>query len=205
VSTAILTLSDIRKSYQRQPAVEIAALTFHEGERVLISGSNGSGKSTLLRALAGVARLDAGRIERDASLRRGRVGFVPQSGGLWPESTLRRNLALRRQVYGRPPADPAAAWYVNDLGLLSVLDHRVGELSGGYQRLAGFAAALSVDPDWLLLDEPFDGLDDARRECVLDGLRRVAGSQRLIVIAGPRTEEWPDATRIVRLREGRLA
>jgi ABC-type multidrug transport system ATPase subunit len=185
--------------------LDIDRLEFVEGERVLVGGENGSGKSTLLRVLSGAASADAGRIEHGEGLVGLRVGYVPQSGGLYSDLTVRRNLALRRSLYGCKPLAPEDAWYVDDLVLAPHLDRQVGELSGGFQRLAAFAAALHVDPGWLLLDEPFEGLDAAHRDTVLDILRRLAGGVRLIVIAAPNAGDYPDATRVVELRRGQLA
>lgn len=202
--TALLEVRDLRKVYGRQRVLDVDRLEFAAGDRVLVGGRNGSGKSTLLRLLAGAATVDAGRVVRQAALGETRLGYVPQSAGLYADLTVRRNLDIRRALYGCPRRAAEDAWYVDDLALAPLLDRRVEELSGGYQRLAAVAAALHVDPGWLLLDEPFEGLDADRRESVLDVLRRLAGSVRLTVVAAPNAADYPDANRVIQLQQGRL-
>ena len=156
MSGPLIDVRELRKAYDRQTVVDVERLRLDAGERVLIAGRNGSGKSTLLRLLSGAAIADGGRVTTAPNLRAGRVGYVPQSAGLYADLSVRRNLALRRALYGCPPLDVEsadAAWYVDDLALTPVLDRRVGELSGGYQRLAAVAAALHVEPSWLLFDD----------------------------------------------------
>jgi ABC-type multidrug transport system ATPase subunit len=190
VSVAI-ALERVEKRYGRQRVLTVESLALEAGNRVLITGANGSGKSTLLRLLAGVAFADRGRIIRGSVLARARLGYVPQSGGLYGELSVRENLALRRRLWRRPPASPEAPWYVTELGLADLLDKTPAELSGGFQRLATVAAALHGDPDWLALDEPFYGVDAERRARLLAGLLARAPMPTLLVVAAPSATSSP--------------
>jgi len=202
VSTA-LGLEGVEKSYGRRRVLSVDALSLEAGDRVLIAGTNGSGKSTLLRLIAGVASPDRGRIIRSAALA-GKLGYVPQSGGLYGELSIRENLKLRRLLWRLPPSAPEGMWYVEGLGLHELLDRTPAELSGGFQRLAAVAAALHAEPDWLLLDEPFSGVDAGRRARLVEGLLNVGKTMPLLVVTAPAADEFPEPTLIVEVESGSI-
>ena len=199
-----ITMRGVEKRYGRSRAVRVESLALARGESVVLAGSNGSGKSTLLRLLAGISIPDCGSVRHAAWLQRAPLGYVPQSGGLYPELSLRDNLLLRRQLYGLAPVIQARAWYVGDLGLADLLHKRFGDLSGGFQRLACVSAALHVEPRWLVMDEPFSGVDAERRAILSDRLAALAETLELLVIATPGPEEALDAARIIRVSQGEV-
>lgn len=201
----ILRLEGVVKRYGRRTALEIDELSFSEGERVLLCGGNGSGKSTLIKVLAGIVPPERGRVWRAPDTRRHRLGLVPQEGGLYGELTVLDNLSLRRMLYGLGPSDDHLARRLRLLGLLPLLDRRVGTLSGGFQRLVAVASALQIEPHWVLLDEPFSGVDADRRRSLDELLRELEEHLRLLVVAEPRRRAYPAATRLVVLEKGRLA
>lgn len=200
----LIRLEGVRKHYGRQSVLSIDDLTLHDGERILLSGSNGSGKSTLLKLLAGVLPADRGRVLRDPGLRREPLGFVPQQGGLYGDLTVGDNLRLRRSLYGAAPVDARSRSYIDAFGLTPLLGKRFSELSGGYQRLAALACALHVDPRWLLLDEPFSGLDARHVEVILEEMERTEPTPRLLIVAAPTPEGLPSTTRFLRIEEGEI-
>jgi ABC-type multidrug transport system ATPase subunit len=181
----------------------VKELVLHDGDRVLITGANGSGKSTLLKLVAGVIPPDRGRIHRARGLARSRLGYVPQAGGLYPDLTVAKNVALRQGVCGVPMTLESQA--LADLGLVDLLEKRAGALSGGFQRLAAVAAALAIDPHWLALDEPFSGLDAQKRSVLGDVLGMMATAARIVLVTSPTSEHIPFATRRLDLVEGSLA
>lgn len=200
---ALIRLENIEKRYGRQSVLVIEHLTFNDGDRVLITGANGSGKSTLLKLLAGVIPLDRGRIHRARPLRRGLLGYVPQAGGLYPDLTVAKNLALRQGLSGvRAVAEPPIA---KALGLTAFLDRRADALSGGFQRLTALAAALAIGPAWLALDEPLSGMDAQKRLVVTEVVAAEADRARLLLMTSPTRESLRFITRTLDLKEGRLA
>jgi len=163
-----------------------------DGSAAAIFGPSGAGKTTLLETLAGLIEPERGRIEIGgqtvvdrarrfslASRRRG-VGWVPQESALFPHLDVRANV-----LYGtRRREPPSFARLVEVLELETLLDRRVGGLSGGERRRVAIARALAPDPRLLLLDEPLAGLDDARRHRILpflERLRRDIGVPLLLV------------------------
>ncbi|HEX8990551.1 MAG TPA: ATP-binding cassette domain-containing protein [Anaerolineales bacterium] len=160
-------------------ALEINALEVQRGEVLAIVGPNGAGKSTLLLALARLLRIERGEIvfaerrlsEWDALEYRRRLSFVFQAP-LLLDLSVAQNVALGLSFRGLPREDVRARtrlWLERlDIGALS--DRRAAELSGGEAQRVSLARALVLDPELLLLDEPFAALDPPSRARLLDDL-----------------------------------
>jgi ABC-type multidrug transport system ATPase subunit len=200
----LIRLENVEKHYGRQRVLKVESLSLKEKDRVLVTGANGSGKSTILKVLAGITPVDRGHVRWARVLRHEVLGYVPQSGGLYSQLSVRDNLFLRRRLYRSGNPSISEAWYIRELGLIPLLSKRFAELSGGFQRLASLAAALHVEPTWLLLDEPFGGVDFVKRQILLDRLGEVSQELRLLVVTAPVPEEYPEFNKWVRLEEGQL-
>jgi ABC-type multidrug transport system ATPase subunit len=200
----LIEMQQVEKRYTQETVVHVRELKLYERDRILLTGSNGSGKSTLLRLIAGISRANAGQIRRGTRILEGRLGYVPQSGGLYPEMTVRDNLELRRRLWNRPPLAPDDCWYVAQMGLSKLLGKRPGELSGGAQRATTIAAALHIDPDWLLLDEPFYGLDAERRKTLRERLAAIGPQLACIVVTSPGENDFPEADRTIHIDKGEV-
>ena len=154
-------------------------LTIAAGELVCIVGPSGCGKSTLLELLAGLRAPTTGTItlgERTIigpSESRGVV--FQQSSSLYPWLTVAGNveLGLRIKGIGRSERRARVARELARVGIEEFAGHRVYELSGGMQQRCQIARALAVDPDVLLLDEPFGALDAMTRESLQAELRQI--------------------------------
>jgi ABC-type multidrug transport system ATPase subunit len=200
----LVEMEQVEKRYTQERVLFVRELRLYEGDRILLTGSNGSGKSTLLRLIAGISRVHSGQLRRGARLLEARLGYVPQSGGLYPEMTVRENLELRRRLWNRPPLAPEDCWYVAQMGLAKLLGKRPSELSGGAQRAATIAAALHVDPDWLLLDEPFYGLDGERRQTLRGWLTAIGPKLACILLTSPGENDYPQAQRTIHIDKGEV-
>jgi NitT/TauT family transport system ATP-binding protein len=138
--------------------------TLHDGEIVAILGKSGSGKSTLLRILAGLVPPTDGCVEyrgRPVSEPATGIAMVFQSYALFPWLTVLGNVELGLEAQGVPSAERRrrAVAAIDVIGLDGFENAYPKELSGGMRQRVGFARALVVDPDILLLDEPFSSLD----------------------------------------------
>jgi len=147
-----------------------------QGERVALLGPNGAGKTTLIRAIAGLARLDAGTIRiggvpADRSTRN-RLGLVPQDLAVHGLLTAEENLRLVGRLHGvsgaalRDRVAEALAW----TGLAPRKDDLTRTFSGGMKRRLNIACGVLHEPDLLLLDEPTVGVDPQSRERIRDML-----------------------------------
>ena len=158
-------------------AVDAIDMTIAPGGFVALVGESGSGKSTLLRA---INRLDEGAVREGTvtiggtdvatlhtpALRR-RIGYVFQSIGLFPHMTVAQNVAIGRRVRGETLDDAQIAALLEQVGLPTEFAARMPrELSGGQQQRVGLARALAIEPEILLLDEPFAALDPVTRDAL---------------------------------------
>jgi thiamine transport system ATP-binding protein len=189
--------------------LEVAA-----GEVVAILGPSGSGKSTLLRAVAGLQRLDAGRVliaERDvtdAPPHRRRVGLMFQDHALFPHRDVAGNVAFGLRMQRRAPAEITAR--VGELLQLVDLEgyehRRIDTLSGGEQQRVALARALAPRPEVLLLDEPLGALDRTLREHLVTELSALFGRLGLTVVAVTHDQEeaFTLADRVAVMDAGRI-
>ena len=166
------------------------------GEMWAILGSSGCGKTSLLYLLAGLHAPISGRIEIDGEplLRpRPRTGLILQDYGLLPWATVRQNAELGLQVrdfYGpdgkHTPVDFQAEnrvlYWLDRLGLSAVADKFPSQLSGGQRQRTAIARTLAVQPDLLLMDEPFSSLDAVTREDLQNLTLSLCNEQNLTLV-----------------------
>ena len=141
-----------------------ATIEAEAGEVVVLIGPNGAGKSSILQAVAGVERgaVRVGPTDwTDLPVPRRRVGYVVQDRSLFPHLTALQNVAFgpRARGHSRGVAEHAAREWLERLGVADLADRRPDRLSGGQAQRVAIARALATDPEVLLLDEPFAGLD----------------------------------------------
>ncbi|HVW32336.1 MAG TPA: metal ABC transporter ATP-binding protein [Acidimicrobiia bacterium] len=183
-----LRLCDVGVAYGPRPVLAGVTGEVAPGGSLALIGPNGAGKSTLIKAVLGLVDVTAGRIEvlgTTPGRARGRVAYVPQAESLDPEFpiTVAQVVLMgryRRIGWVRRPgrADRTAAGLMLDrVGLAGRAGDRFGSLSGGQRQRVLIARALVQEPELLLLDEPFNGVDTTTTEVLLDVLaeQRKAG------------------------------
>jgi heme exporter protein A len=146
---------------------------------LLVTGPNGSGKSTLLSLCAGLLAPTGGEIE--VAVGRGRIGYVAHEPLLYRELTALENLDLYGRLYRVPERRERVGMLLERFSLWGARHERVGAFSRGMVQRLALCRALLHDPELLLLDEPFAGLDEAGA-ALLDGeLATLAGERTLLV------------------------
>lgn len=178
-----LQATGLTKLYGSTVALWAVDLTVRGGEALTVRGPNASGKSTLLRILAGLTPPTHGTVRwiGESSKPVARIAFVGHQTHLWDALTVWENIRLHAEL-GR--ADPAhAEGPLGRLGLASIVGAAAGSLSSGLRRRVAIARALVIEPDVLVLDEPFASLDDDAAEFVADELRRQRDDGRMLVLA----------------------
>jgi sulfate transport system ATP-binding protein len=195
-------------------ALDDVSVEIPSGSLTALLGPSGSGKSTLLRVIAGLERPDAGSVEidgRDATTlppqRRG-VGFVFQHYAAFKHMTVRENVAFGLKVARRPKAEIRAR--VDELlelvQLPGLADRYPAQLSGGQRQRMALARALAVEPQVLLLDEPFGALDARVRKELRAWLRRLHDEVHVttVFVTHDQEEAMEVADRIVVMNHGRV-
>jgi len=203
-------LRAVRKSWGPQLAIEVD-LELARGRTTVLLGPSGCGKSTLLRLCMGLIAPDAGTIDFDgAPLDRGarrRIGYVIQDGGLFPHLTARQNVALAARDRPRAEVDARITALAELVQLPApLLSRHPLELSGGQRQRVGLMRALVLEPEALLLDEPFGALDPIIRAELQHDLKRIAQTLRKTVVMV--THDLGDAAtladEVILLRAGRV-
>ncbi|KTC73916.1 ABC transporter ATP binding protein [Legionella birminghamensis] len=169
MSKTIISLENCRKSFKKASDQDLLVLEdvnfeLHEGEIVALLGKSGSGKSTLLRIIAGLVPPSAGKVSyRGQAVTKPVAGIamVFQSFALMPWLTVLENveLGLEAQGVNREERRRRAIEAIDTIGLDGFESAFPKELSGGMRQRVGFARALVINPDVLLMDEPFSALD----------------------------------------------
>jgi sulfate transport system ATP-binding protein len=195
-------------------ALDDVSVEIPSGSLTALLGPSGSGKSTLLRVIAGLERPDAGTVEidgRDATTlppqRRG-VGFVFQHYAAFKHMTVRDNVAFGLKVARRPRAEIKArvAELLELVQLPGLADRYPSQLSGGQRQRMALARALAVEPQVLLLDEPFGALDARVRKELRAWLRRLHDEVHVttVFVTHDQEEAMEVADRIVVMNSGRV-
>jgi ABC-2 type transport system ATP-binding protein len=161
----VLVVSDLHVRFGDVVALDGLSLEVRAGARVGFVGPNGAGKTTTMRTILGIVRPQAGAVHWcgapiDAAVRR-RIGYMPEERGLYARMTAGDQVRYLARLAGlsRVEAREACDRWLDRLGLAERADARIQDLSHGNQQRVQLAAALVHDPDILVLDEPFSGLD----------------------------------------------
>lgn len=160
----------LRKSYRRREVVRGVSIEMHGGEVVGLLGPNGAGKTTTFSMIAGFVTPSAGKLKingqditRLPPHKRARAGLVylPQESSVFRKLTVEDNIRAIAQTLpiSRSQQDELVKVRLEELGLTSLAEQKAHTLSGGERRRLEITRALVLDPDFLLLDEPFSGVD----------------------------------------------
>ena len=174
-----------------QDIVALADINFdiQEGEFISFLGPSGCGKTTLLRIIADLLQPTSGSVSirgqspRDIRMQQ-KYGIVSQSPVLYDWRTVRRNICMPMEIMGIPKKERTAriTRMLELVGLLDFGDKYPFELSGGMQQRVGIARALALDPEFLLMDEPFSALDEFTREKLNEDLLSIWSKTKKTVI-----------------------
>jgi len=211
-SKPTLELRDVSKQFGAFPALRGVCLRIEAGDSVLLYGPNGAGKTTLLRVLSTLARPSEGKVLYDGAdvhsiptLAKAAMGFVSHTTFLYGELTARENLEFAGKLFGLTDRAQRLASVLDLFRLRERAETPVRELSRGYQQRVSLARAFLHDPRFLLLDEPFTGLDAASTESLQGLLRRLRDQGKGLLFSTHDFEQGKAvAQRLVALEGGKV-
>lgn len=212
----MIELKDISKTFDSYRAVDRVSLTIPDHAQVALLGPSGSGKTTLLRLIAGLEIPDTGTITMDGRLvsspdimvppSERSIGFVFQSGALWPHMTVADNIRFALGDLTPGEQQQRARSLMERMGILPLAGRYPDQISGGEARRVALARALAPRPATLLFDEPLTNLDRTLREdllrLIIESVRE-AGSRMLYVTHDEYEAERIDGT-IIRFNKGTI-
>jgi ABC-2 type transport system ATP-binding protein len=184
-----LVLSGVARSFGDVVAVRDVSFTVPAGTTFGLLGPNGAGKTTTMRMILGILIPDRGTVTWDGApidlqVRR-RFGYLPEERGLYGKLKVREQMAYFGRLHGVMPPDDTAradAW-IERLGLTAYAGRPCAELSKGNQQKVQIACAALHDPELLVLDEPFSGLDPVNAEMLLDTLTSLKAAGTTLILS----------------------
>ena len=188
-------LEKVRKSYDHFVAVDDLSLQIAPGSIYGLLGPNGAGKTSTLRMMIGITAPDSGQVRLFGEpFERGhlrRVGYLPEERGLYKKMKVLEQLVFLGEIRGmtaRDAADRARHW-CERLELAAWMPKKVEELSKGMQQKVQFIAALLHEPDLIMMDEPFAGLDPVNASALKDILLEQKQAGRTILFSTHRMDQ----------------
>ncbi len=185
---------EVSKRFGEIVALDAVSLDVRPGRMIGFLGPNGAGKTTAMRAVFGLVEPDAGRLLWDGRPvgfdERLRFGYMPEERGLYPRMPLGAQLVYFGSLHGLTDAEAGAAAgeWLERLGLADRAGAKVEELSHGNQQRAQLAAAMLHEPELLVLDEPFAGLDPLAVSTLAEVLRDQAARGAAVLFSSHQLE-----------------
>lgn len=192
---ATVALDRVRKSFDHFVAVEELSLTIGPGSIFGLLGPNGAGKTTTLRMILGILVPDTGEVRlfgEPFQLRHlRRVGYLPEERGLYKKMKIRDHLVYLAQLHGldAAQADRRATDWCERLAITEWMPRKVEELSKGMQQKVQFIAAMLHDPDFIILDEPFAGMDPVNTALLKDAILDLKAAGKTVLFSTHRMDQ----------------
>jgi ABC-2 type transport system ATP-binding protein len=192
---AIVQLDQIRKLYDTKVAVEGLSLTIEAGMMFGLLGPNGSGKSSTIRMMIGITRPDSGTITLfDRPFERAvltRIGYLPEERGLYKKMNVLDQLVFLGQLHGLAQGEAAkrAKAWCERLQIAEAISKKTEELSKGMQQKIQIIAELLHEPELIIMDEPFSGLDPVNAALLMDTLLDQRRQGRAILFSTHRMDQ----------------
>ncbi|WP_159717140.1 ABC transporter ATP-binding protein [Actinomyces marmotae] len=194
-----ITVEGVQACYGSVVALDDVSLSIERGRPLALLGRNGAGKTTLLSTLAGLVTPTRGHLHVPRGVS---VSYLPEERGVYPSMTVTEHLRYFSQISGAGEA--AARRWCETFDLVRYSDFRVRELSKGNQQRVQLACALIDDPDCVLLDEPFSGLDPIGETLVSEILADYARDHWVVLSAQDVHAIARMVTDIAFVRDGRI-
>ena len=183
-----LEIKELRKSFSEKEVLHGISFSVESGKALGLLGRNGAGKTTTIRILMDVFKANSGEILIDGKKfepRNYQIGYLPEGRGLYPKKKVTEQIVYLAQLRGIPvkKAKENTKTWLNKLGIEEYADKVVDSLSKGNQQKVQLAQALVCDPEIVILDEPFSGLDPVNAQILKDTVRELISQNKLVIFS----------------------
>lgn len=185
----MIKVSAVTKSFKKEKVLRDISFEVQKGETACIVGQNGSGKSTLLSIIAGTLKPDSGVVEFAEKRGKKDIGFVPQQDYLFEDLKVRDNIKFWAAAANLSFSSGQVKEYIDLFNIHSFLGKKVTELSGGMKKRVALCSSLLHNPEILLLDEPFSGLDIIHKEEICSYLNKLSDEGKTIIYSTHNADE----------------
>lgn len=183
-----LIVKNVNKYFGDKHVVDNISFSLEEPGIFGLLGTNGAGKTTTIRMILGIIKKDSGEITWNGkAVTRGNVnfGYLPEERGLYPKSTIYDQLVYFANLKGldKRAADKAVKMWLDKLNLMEYINSPAEKLSKGNQQKVQFITSMLHDPDLIVLDEPFSGLDPVNTEILSKIMKDLVKSGKYIIMS----------------------
>ncbi|MGJ7923047.1 ABC transporter ATP-binding protein [Neobacillus sp. LXY-4] len=181
-----ITVENLYKKYNEKIAINGLSFEVRPGEAFGLLGGNGAGKTTTIRSILGLIDFDGGQIkykDKEIGKMKPTIGYLPEERGLYPKEKVSTQLIYLAQLEGmkKKEAQKALEYWLSKLGILEYKESRVEELSKGNQQKVQIASTLLHNPDLVILDEPFSGLDPVNSDLLSSIVKELIAMKKMVI------------------------
>ena len=191
----MVELDSVSKAYSAKIAVDKLSLAIEAGSMFGLLGPNGAGKTSTIRMIVGITMPDSGQVrlfgQKFSRKLLDRVGYLPEERGLYKKMDVLRQLVFMGEIRGLTAtvAKARAQTWCERLAIADVMDKKTEELSKGMQQKIQFIATVIHDPEFLIMDEPFSGLDPVNAMLLQDTLLEMRRQGKAILFSTHRMDQ----------------
>lgn len=183
-----LEVKELRKSFSEKEVLHGISFSVESGKALGLLGRNGAGKTTTIRILMDVFKANSGEILIDGKKfepRKYQIGYLPEERGLYPKKKVEEQIVYLAQLRGVPTkkAKESTKIWLKKLGIEEYADKVLDSLSKGNQQKVQLAQTLVCDPEIVILDEPFSGLDPVNAQILKDTVRELISENKLVIFS----------------------
>ena len=183
-----LEVKELRKSFSENEVLHGISFSVESGKALGLLGRNGAGKTTTIRILMDVFKANSGEILIDGKKFKPRdyqIGYLPEERGLYPKKKVTEQIVYLAQLRGIPAkkAKESAKIWLEKLGIEEYANRTLDSLSKGNQQKVQLAQTLVCDPEIVILDEPFSGLDPVNAQILKDTVRELISKEKIVIFS----------------------
>lgn len=183
-----LEVKELRKSFSENEVLHGISFSVESGKALGLLGRNGAGKTTTIRILMDVFKANSGEILIDGKKFKPRdyqIGYLPEERGLYPKKKVTEQIVYLAQLRGIPAkkAKESTKIWLEKLGIEEYANRTLDSLSKGNQQKVQLAQTLVCDPEIVILDEPFSGLDPVNAQILKDTVRELISEEKIVIFS----------------------